>query len=112
MSHKNFTLVLATGFQLKIPLQRDEVNEPFGSSPIVTFTIDGVKTYTNADGEGIEVTDELGNEALVTCAAADTVNLEPGVYPAQCFVQLAGEEEQCVWEGNFMFRRKIAAIAP
>jgi hypothetical protein len=112
MPQKNFTLVAATGFQIKIPLQRDEVNEPFGSNPVVTFTIDGVKTYTNAEGEGIEVTDELGNEAIVTAVAADTASLEPGVYPAQCFVRLAGEEEQCVWEGSFTFRRKIAAAAP
>jgi hypothetical protein len=111
MSQKNFTLVQGTGFQLKIPLHRDEVNEPFGSNPLVTFTIDGVKTYTNAEGEGIEVTDELGNEAIVTCEAEDTAGIEPGTYLAQCFVQLEGEEEQCVWEGAITFRQKLASVA-
>lgn len=110
MNQKNFTLVQGTGFQLKLPLQRDEVNEPFGSSPVVTFTIEGVLTKTNAVDDGIEVTDELGNEAIITCEASDTDNIEPGVYPAQCFVRLEGEAEQCVWEGNITFRRKLTVI--
>lgn len=110
MAQKNFTLVQATGFQFKIPLQRDGANQAYGSAPAVTFTIEGVLTKTTSDGEGIEVTDELGNEAIVTCEAADTEGIEPGVYPAQCLVRLEGEEEQCVWEGNVVLRRKLTVV--
>lgn len=108
---KHLTIVQGTDFRILIPLQRDGVDEPFGSAPVVSFTIDGVVTRTNAEGGGIEVADELGNKAIVTVPATATAAIDPGPYRAQSKVKLATDDEQVVWQGVITFQPQVPAVA-
>jgi hypothetical protein len=107
---KTFTVTRGTDVKIRIPLQRDGVDENFGSAPKVRFTIEGVLALSNeGDTPMIEVIDALDNEAVVTIAAAATAAVPVGAYRAECVVRLEVGDEQAVWEGEIVFRERLTA---
>lgn len=110
MPPKNFTVVRGTDVRIEIPLLRDGATQRFGFEAKVWFTIAGILSIsTEGEEPEIVIPDPLDNKAIVTIARGLLADVEEGKYAAECIVQLADDNEQCVWKGCFSFPDRLTA---